>query len=217
MNWDSLFTQINVFKITFTNKQNKIEYEYKINNQITKEVKNINDLGITLSNNLTWGPHIQNVISKAYKKLGLIIRYCQPINDIDTLTTLYKTLVKSTIEYGSVIWTPKTAVDIKTIENIQARFMRYLFKKINGFYPKYPEHISYKLLIDNLPIESLDDRFLNNQMKFLQKILKYEINSPYILSQIEFRIPNRNLRANPTQLFRIQDINHNTLKSPIPG
>ncbi|KAL1446223.1 hypothetical protein WDU94_000017 [Cyamophila willieti] len=206
------------FKMSFSNKNNKlkkIECQYKINNQITKEVNCINDLGITITNNLEWGPHMKNVVNKAYRKFGLIIRYCQPITDIDTLTTLYKTLMRSTIEYGSVIWTPRTKEGIKTIEKIQAKFIRYLFKKANGFYPKYPQNISYKVLIENLPIDSIEERFKKNQMTFLQNTLTNRINSPYILSQINLKIPTRNLRPNPTQLFYIKSNSKNELKSPI--
>uniref|UniRef100_A0A8D8X7F3 Uncharacterized protein n=1 Tax=Cacopsylla melanoneura TaxID=428564 RepID=A0A8D8X7F3_9HEMI len=112
--------------------------------------------------------------------------------------------MRSTIEYGSVLWTPRTINDKKTIENLQARFIRYLFQKANGFYPKYPENISYKTLIENLPIESIEDRFTKIQMKFLEDTIKHNIDSPYILAQLKFKVPYRRIRPDPTQLFSIK-------------
>uniref|UniRef100_A0A8D8XB29 Uncharacterized protein n=1 Tax=Cacopsylla melanoneura TaxID=428564 RepID=A0A8D8XB29_9HEMI len=202
--------------MTYTNKRTKIEHTYRIGNKETKEVDTINDLGITLNSNLTWGPQIEKVTQKAYKKLGMVIRFCQPIKDIDTITLLYKSLVRSTIEYGSVVWYPKTKINMKTVERIQGQFVRYLFQKAEGFYPKYPTYIDYKTLIDNLPIDSIEERFTNNLLKLLHNIIHNSINSPYLLTEIKFRVPNPRLRNNPTQLFYIPNQNNNNLsKSPL--
>lgn len=204
------------YKVTYTNKIAKIDHTYNIDRKEIEEVSKIKDLGICFNNNLTWGEHMNQVTLKSYRKLGMVIRYCQPIQDIDTITLLYKSIVRSTIEYGSVIWTPKTAVAIKNIERIQSKFVRYLFQKFNGFYPKYPTYIEYNILIENLPIQSLKERILNNQMTLLKNIINNQMNSPYILSQLTFRIPNHRTRTDPNNLFAIPNLqNNNLLKSPI--
>lgn len=204
------------YKMTYTNTKNIVKHNYTINNITTQEVDTYKDLGVTLTRNITWGAHIQKVTEKAYQKLGLIIRYCKPINDIDAILTLYRSLVRSTIEYCSVIWSPKTKKDRKQLEDIQACFVRYLFQKLNGFYPSYPHNISYKTLIENIPLPSIEERLSKNQFGFIEKIIKYKIDSPYILKNIDFRIPNPRLRIDTSRLFELPRYKHDLLfRSPL--
>ncbi|KAL1447072.1 hypothetical protein WDU94_005662 [Cyamophila willieti] len=188
-------------KITFTNKKTFINHTYHINQISIKPVTNYKDLGITIQSDLTWNLHIEETINKAYKKLGTIIRHCGPIEDIDAIVMLYKSLVKSTIEYGSEIWIPKTKVKFKEIERVQAKFVRYLFHKFNGFYPQYPNYIEYNLLRENLNIESLEDSSKAKQIKLLQKILHNQINSSYLLEKLAIKIPKNNLRIHAKNVF----------------
>ena len=51
--------------------------------------------------------------------LGLIKRICREFRDVSTLRTLYCTLVRSQLEYGSVVWSPFTARNITKLERVQ--------------------------------------------------------------------------------------------------
>ena len=53
-----------------------------------KEVESYKHLGITICNNLSWNPHVNEMISKAYAKLGLM-RKCKYILDIDSFQTIF--------------------------------------------------------------------------------------------------------------------------------
>lgn len=200
------------FHMTYTTKKQKIKYIYKINNTNIEETNTYKDLGIQFQSNLSWDAHIENTSNKSYKILGMIIRHCQDINDIDAITMLFKSLVRSIIEYCSPLWAPTTKKDKKTLERVQARFLRYLFNKINGFYPKFPNYIEYKILTENLPIETIEDRFISSQFSLLTKILNFQLNSPYLLEHTKFRIPHRTTRPNPSILFEIPK---NNTKSPL--
>ncbi|KAL1446253.1 hypothetical protein WDU94_013904 [Cyamophila willieti] len=203
-------------KMSYSNKTQIIQYNYMINNVPTKEVHTCTDLGILFSNNLSWTSHITNVRNKSFRKLGMIIRYSKPIRDIDTILTLYRALVRSTIEYGSVLWIPTTKKDTKLIEDVQACFVRFLFQKMNGFYPKYPHNIGYRTMLEHLPIQLLETRFKENQLKLLKNTLLNIIDSPYITSKIGFKIPNPKLRRDNKILFYVPGNRHEShLKSPI--
>ena len=60
-------------------------------------------LGIIIDSNLTWKPHIDNVAKKVSKSVGIIkrVRHCLPV---DTLNTLYNTLILPYINYCNIIW-----------------------------------------------------------------------------------------------------------------
>lgn len=56
--------------------------------------------------------------------LGFIMRMTQYFKDYKTLITLYKSLVRCSVEYGSRIWSPFYHNNIYKLEQIQIRFTR---------------------------------------------------------------------------------------------
>ncbi|KAI5739160.1 hypothetical protein M8J77_015777 [Diaphorina citri] len=185
------------YKMSYTKSKTIIPYTYHIGDINLENIESYSDLGVTISNKLNWTEHIQDITSKSYKKLGMVIRFCKMIEDPDAILLLYNTIVRSKIEYCSPIWTPKTQTAMYDIERVQRCFVRYLFQKLNGFYPKYPNYIEYETLIENLPIESLVSRLKNNQIKYLKNILTNRVNSSELTSNIKFRVADARLRDNP--------------------
>ena len=51
-----------------------IDRQYKLDDQPLVSVSSYSDLGILVSNTLTWGNHIEEMVSRANKTLGLIKR-----------------------------------------------------------------------------------------------------------------------------------------------
>ena len=63
-----------------THKQSKSEGRYRLNpnGDAIKNVKNIKDLGITISYDLSWRDQIHDFVNKANRVLGLIKRILGP-------------------------------------------------------------------------------------------------------------------------------------------
>jgi hypothetical protein len=59
--------------MSITHKINIIEFEYRINNVKLARVESVVDLGITFDNKLSFVPHINVVVTKAFQALGFII------------------------------------------------------------------------------------------------------------------------------------------------
>ncbi|KAL1448064.1 hypothetical protein WDU94_005450 [Cyamophila willieti] len=190
-------------KMTYTNKKSKVDYHYKIKDTLIHPTDTYKDLGVMFQSNLSFDKQIKDVTQRAYKKLGMIIRHCQSITDIDAILLLYLSIVRSTLEYGSVVWSPNTRKDTKSLERVQACFARYLFNKVEGFYPKYPHYIEYNLLIENLDMESLESRFINNQMKFIKNVLNNKIICSELLSKISIRANDPRTRPNNSTIFNV--------------
>ena len=56
-------------------------------------------LGVLLSSNLSWNPHITSVCSKAKQILGLLYRRFYNHAEGDTLKQLYLSLIRPHLEY----------------------------------------------------------------------------------------------------------------------
>lgn len=61
------------------------------------------------------------------------------INHMEKLVTearkLYYSFVQSEIVYASLVWYPIYCCNITELERLQIRFLRHLYRKINGVYP----------------------------------------------------------------------------------
>ena len=78
------------------------------------------DLGVTIDPSLNFKDHIYDKIKKAYQILGIINRNFSNL-DIFSFLMLYKSIVRSHIEYGNVIWSPYKEYLIFDIERVQKR------------------------------------------------------------------------------------------------
>ena len=116
------------------------------------------DLGIHVSTKLSWNNHIDVIISKANKMLGMIKRTCTNKCDQKTLIILYKSLVHPQLEYASQVWSPYTKEKITALERVQRRATKFILKTDLC----YPERlVKLRLLPLEYRREILDLRFLS--------------------------------------------------------
>ena len=107
-------------------------------------------LGLTITKNMSWQTHIDNVSAKANRMLGLIRRNLRGSSQ-KLRQKAYQSLVRSQVEYCSSIWNPFTQKDIDKIESIQRRGARFVTNS-------YSWKISVSNLINDLKWESLEKR-----------------------------------------------------------
>lgn len=100
-------------------------YDYFL---LTDAGSTVNNLGITHDRDLTFYDHIKKCCCKALKTLSkhFIKRVCVKFNLVLPLKTLYRTFVRSILEYTVVIWDPATASSKNQIEKIQHDFLSFL-------------------------------------------------------------------------------------------
>ena len=60
--------------ISFTRKPNPILYDYKLTNTSIARVTSITDLGVTFDTKLLFDAHVNNIVNKASRALGFILR-----------------------------------------------------------------------------------------------------------------------------------------------
>ena len=88
--------------VSFTTKNNLIDFEYSLNNMILTKPDTFCDLGVIFDQKLSFNDHISHVNSKAYKALGFIIRNCNNFHNVETLKSLFSAFVRPIMEYASI-------------------------------------------------------------------------------------------------------------------
>ena len=111
-----------------TRKQVPFTNSVHMNDTVLEEVKEFKDLGILTDCSLSWNSHTDMITAKANRMLGLIKRKCKDLKDTATLKTLFCYLVRSNLEYCSVVWSPFTKRDIDKLERIQRRATKFILK-----------------------------------------------------------------------------------------
>ena len=85
---------------------------YQLDNEILQQVDSNPYLGLTISEDLQWKTHITNITKKQIQHLDSELRrnlkYCSE----DCKRLAYISLVRSTLEYGAVVWDPYQSRDI---------------------------------------------------------------------------------------------------------
>lgn len=109
------------------------------------------DLGITITENLSWSAHITNICGRANKFLFLIRKAFLRMSP-DTAKKLYTTYVRPILEYGGPVWSCDLVRDANSLEKIQRKASRLPYGRRR---PSYPDRL---LLMDLQPFLSRRER-----------------------------------------------------------
>lgn len=197
--------------MSITRQKDPIIFDYCMDNESLKRVYEFKDLGITYDYKLSFKKHIENVVKSANRALGFTIRQTSLFVKIDSIKLIYVTLVRSKLEYGSVIWNGEYQTILQELERIQNKFLRYLYFKKYFIRPDY-NSVRTTQLRSEFKIPSLDCRRKMFAILFLYKIINNHINSAEILSVLPFNVPPRPTRS--AIMFNIPFVS-STLRSPL--
>ena len=104
-----------------TRSHRPISVTYYMGDTPLETISTHKHLGVILSSNLEWGPHIDEVTSKAQRLLGFIQRTVGS-NDHDTMKKLFFALVRPSLEYCAPVWAPNREGHKQKLEGVQRRF-----------------------------------------------------------------------------------------------
>ena len=89
---------------------------------------------MTITCNLSWSQHINNLCKKTKRILGVIYRQYYQFSTNETLRQLYISLVRPHLEYACQVWDPHLERDIKAIEAVQKFALCMVTKQWNLCY-----------------------------------------------------------------------------------
>ena len=109
---------------------------YSLNHETIKSASTQSvDLGILVSDNLKWSPHIINIVARSNRMLGFLRRNCFHLTDVDAPRLLYLSLVRSHLSFGSEIWAPQgPSADLLRLEEIQRRATKFILQDYESSY-----------------------------------------------------------------------------------
>ena len=98
-----------------------------LNNTPIELVSSYKYLGVTLSSNLSWTPHIKSVCAKSKKIIGLIYHSLYRYSSSFTLLKLYKALVLPHLTYCSSVWAPHpSSLNARTLEKLNTSLSKFV-------------------------------------------------------------------------------------------
>jgi hypothetical protein len=121
-------------------------------------------LGVTIINDLDWGPHIDSITTKANKTLGFLHRNRKNCTR-KVKNLMYTSLVRPVVEYSSPVWNPSEEQQICQVEQIQRKAARYVF---NDYRDRSPGAVTN--MIDTLQWDFLACRRTKASLILLYKI-----------------------------------------------
>ena len=128
----------------------KSTHFYQLDGHILQQVPDNPYLGVTLSEDLKWNSNINKISNKANSTLGFLKRNMKHCPQ-DSRRTAYLSLVRSNLEYSSLVWDPYLQKDIGKLEKVRRRAARF----ITGDYISRDEGcVSQMLARLNLPPSS---------------------------------------------------------------
>ncbi|CAH2087231.1 unnamed protein product [Euphydryas editha] len=175
------------YHIKYTRKKNPLKSSYILNLDTLQEVSEIRDLGVVMDAQLRFKAHIDTVVKQAAKMLGFLKRNTKGFVSPKTKIILFNSLVRSKLEFASVVWSPPFATYSQRLESIQRSFTRHLAFHSSGISHK----ATYDLRLKHFKMMSLYNRRLILDIMFLKKNLSGDISCSELLSNIDIRVPYR--------------------------
>ena len=162
-------------------------------------VQELKDLGVIVSSDLSWRKHINAIVSRA-KAVAAWVFSVFKTRDTLTMLTLYKSVVRSHLEYCCILWNPSSLTDIQLLESVQRTFT----SRIWGV-----QHLNYWERLRALGLMSLQrrrERYIIIQMwKILYARCPNDLN-------VQFSAPSRQgTRAKVPTLSKSSSQHHQTL------
>ena len=193
------------FRMTL--KRKPILTTYKIQLCALEHVEKVRDLGVWLDSKLTFSAHIDFIVRKANRAMGVLMRSLQTGRTAGRLQTgpilaVYFGNVHSVIEYGCVIWGGAAPTHLKRLDRIQHKFLSWLSLYVQRH--RSSNSLSYHDLLQQFNVSSLEKRRLMYDVSFVHNILCGRVDSAYLLGCFPLHVPQRRTRAGPAQLLHVQ-------------
>ena len=122
------FNEIKCKSQSITRKLKPVISTYNLKNTELVSVNAERDLGVWVSNNLTWNKQVLEQTARANRLLGFIRRNTRYIQSVSVRRTLYLTLVRAHFAYAAQLWAPQSIEMISRIERTQRRATKYILK-----------------------------------------------------------------------------------------
>ena len=163
LTWGMSFNATKCYVMAITNKKQPSSFLYSLGGRVLSKVPSTTYLGVTLREDLQWETHTTGITAKANRTLGFLrrnLRYCpKQLREL-----AYYSLVRSRLEYASIVWDPYLAKDITKLDNVQRRAARFVAND-------HRRTSSVTTMLDTLGWDSLQTRRQKGRLRYMNKIV----------------------------------------------
>ena len=138
-------------------------FNYNINGVNLEAEVSEKDLGVIISKDLKPEKHVNEVVLKANRLLGMVYRSIENKSK-DIIVPLYCSLIRPHLEYCIQVWRPYYIKDITKIEKVQKRAIS-MIEGLNG--------LSYHAKLKEVGLDTLENRRIRNDMVEVYKQLAH--------------------------------------------
>ena len=142
-------------------------YQYATSKGTLSPVQQLRDLGVTIRSDLSWTAQIKTMANKARQKSALVLSVFHTRSPT-VMLTLYKSMVRSLLEYCCPLWNPNKVSDIQELEGVQRTFT----SRIAG-----TQHLNYWERLKKLSLMSLQRRRERYILLHMWKILHGSVSN----------------------------------------
>jgi len=161
--------RFNAKKCYIISINSKSQHFYQLDQHILQQVEETQYVGVKNSDSLKFGPHISKIAKKAKKAnstLGFLrknLKHCPATCRM----TAFLALVRSTLEYSSVVWDPHLTKDIDRLERVQRQAARFITR---DYSTRSPGCVTE--MLQQLELPPLQTRRRQNRLTFFFKVVE---------------------------------------------
>ena len=182
-------------------KHKNHELDLKLNEENINQTNNVKYLGVDLDENLKFDVHVDNLVNKINRGLG-VLRHCSHYVPKSSLLTIYNTIVLPNFDYCSVVWGTCNSTLLTRLQRLQNRAMRILLKC------NYRTHISD--MLNELKWMSVRQRIFYMSCVWMWKV-KHGLVPDYLSSKFKIN-SSYNTRSFSSDNYFVEICNHKSFQ-----
>ena len=191
--WDLQFNSYKCQVLYITRKVNPLNTKYILHNVEQESASTAKYLGVTIADDLSWTPDIDNTTKKANQTLGFLKRNIRGHNK-DLKSVAYKSLVKKQLEYASTVWYPHYDKVINKVEAVQRRVARWATRDY-----KYTSSVT--TMLKDLNWHPLDQRRIDSRLLMMYKVTRSHMTLIVAIPAPEYLARNTRQSKHAHSLF----------------
>jgi hypothetical protein len=158
-----------------------------------EQVHEEKDIGVIIDDELKFDKHISEKVKKANSTFALIRRIFKHLDE-RTFITMYKTLVRTHLDYARAVWFPYRKRQFELLEGVQRRTTR----QIPGM-----KNLNYEERLRKLKLPTIKYRRIRGDMIETYKIIneKYDPEASNFIKPRDEHIEREASRGNPKKIL----------------
>ena len=169
--------------MTFTRKIRPIVFEYSYHNTVIPRVTSTRDLGVIFDQTLSFNSHTNQLIKESLQVYALVRRFGRELDDPHAILAIYTGLVRSKLDFASVVWRPQYSGQIQRLEGIQKKFVRFALRNLGWNNEQLPPYQQLCMLVN---LDTVLSRHNISDAVFFINVLAGRISSQIIADRLNF-------------------------------